>query len=67
MKGLCPPAEQGNTQDGIWLEHKEVMWLKKTAVNYEADVRRASIRGVLIGVTVSFIGTAILNMIGAAS
>lgn len=61
MNGLCAPAEQGNKVDGLWLEHKEVLRLRKIAVNYEAGIRRATFRGVLIGVTVAFLLTALLN------
>lgn len=65
MKGLCAPVEQSNKQDGIWLEFKEVTRLRKIAVNFEAGLRLATIRGVIIGVTVAFLLTALLN--GAAA
>ena len=59
--GLCAPSEQGNTQDGVWLEWKEVKRLRRIAVSYETDTKRALIRGVMIGVVVAFLLTAILN------
>ena len=61
MKGLCAPPEQGNAQDGIWIEHKEVLRLRKIAVDYEAGIARASLRGTLIGVTVAFLLMALIN------
>ena len=61
MRGLCAPSEQGNTADGLWLEHKEVLRLRKIAVNYELDVRKATMRGTLIGVAVAFLLMAFIN------
>ncbi len=61
MNGLCAPSNQGNTQDGVWLEWKEVKRLRKIAVEFEQQIRRALIRGVIIGVTVAFLLTAALN------
>ena len=61
MRGLCAPSEQGNTADGLWLEHKEVLRLRKIAVNYEHDMRYATMRGTLIGVTVAFLLMALIN------
>ena len=58
---LRAPPEQGNTEDGFWLEHKEVTYLRKTAANYEAGIRRALMQGVIIGVTVAFLLTAFLH------
>ena len=61
MRGLCAPAEQGNAQDGIWLEHKEVLRLRRIAVNYAADVGRARFIGVLLGLAIGFLLTAFLH------
>lgn len=61
MRGVCAPAEQGNKEDGLWLENKEVLRYRRIAVNYEGDVRRATFRGVLIGTAVAFLLTAVLN------
>ncbi len=59
--GLCAPSEQGNTEDGVWLEWKEVKRLRSIAVNYERETKRALGRGVIIGVTVAFLLMAVVN------
>lgn len=66
MNGLCAPSEQGNAVDGLWLEHKEVLRLRKIAVNYHTALARARRNAFIFGVSTSFIGTAILNMFGAS-
>ena len=60
MRGLCAPAEQGNIEDGIWLEYKEVTRLKSIACSYQSDIKRAWMRGTLIGIALGFLLTSLL-------
>ncbi len=61
MKGLCAPAEQGNKEDGIWLEFKEAERMRLKALNYDADVGKARFIGVLLGIAIGFLLTAFLH------
>ncbi len=58
---LRAPPEQGNIEDGIWLEYKEVTRLKSIACSYQSDIKRAWMRGTLLGLAIGFLLTAFLH------
>jgi len=58
---LRAPPEQGNIEDGIWLEYKEVTRLKSIACSYQSDIKRARLSGTIIGVTIAFLLMAFLH------
>ena len=66
MKGLCAPAEQGNKDDGIWLEYKEWERLRNIAGTYISTVTRARSRGIVLGIALGFLLSALLHSVAKA-
>jgi len=65
MKGLCAPAEQGNAEDGIWLQHKDWQKLQRIAGSHDLLVRRAHVSGWLFGLAVGLLVSAFLHGVDA--
>ena len=55
MKGLCAPANQGNAEDGIWLQHKDWKKLQHIAATHDVCVQRARSYGLIIGIAIGVI------------
>ena len=54
MKGLCPPPEQGNVEDGYWIEAKRVERWQKLERTHGTDLNVQLNRGLLFGFGLGF-------------